>query len=120
MDLIADIILAILSTRPLMQLIVIGPLVDLYSKLATIKLKLIIEIYLGRMFSRPEFMILLPYVFSGANFALILSRDELFGLVAVEFSRKGALGIGSRIRGLRQMPSWWYIVESDSARYLLH
>ena len=31
---------------------------------------------------------------SGAEFALIPSRDEPFGLVAVEFGRKGALGIG--------------------------
>ena len=31
---------------------------------------------------------------SGAEFAMIPSRDEPFGLVAVEFGRKGALGIG--------------------------
>jgi len=101
-------------------LIYIGPIVDLYSKLAAIKLERIIEMFLGRVFSRPEFTILPPYVFLGADFALIPSRDELFGLVAVEFGRKGALRIGSRIGGLGQMPDWWYTVESDSARYLLH
>ena len=37
---------------------------------------------------------------SGAEFALIPSRDEPFGLVAVEFGRKGALGIG----GMRPTP----------------
>ncbi|KAJ5645806.1 hypothetical protein N7490_002178 [Penicillium lividum] len=119
-DLIADVMPEILSARPLVQLIVIGPLVDLYGKLAAIKLQRIMEMYPGRVFSKPEFTILPPYVFSGADFALIPSRDEPFGLVAVEFGRKGALGIGSRIGGLGQMPGWWYTVESDSARHLLH
>ncbi|KAJ5998275.1 hypothetical protein N7451_006085 [Penicillium sp. IBT 35674x] len=119
-DLIADVMPGILSTRPLVQLIVIGPLVDLYGRLAAIKLQRIMEMYPGRVFSKPEFTILPPYVFSGADFALIPSRDEPFGLVAVEFGRKGALGIGSRIGGLGQMPGWWYTVESDSARHLLH
>ncbi|KAJ6113439.1 hypothetical protein N7523_006756 [Penicillium sp. IBT 18751x] len=119
-DLIADVMPGILSARPLVQLIVIGPLVDLYGRLAAIKLERIMEMYPGRVFSRPEFTVLPPYVFSGADFALIPSRDEPFGLVAVEFGRKGALGIGSRIGGLGQMPGWWYTVESDSARHLLH
>jgi alpha-1,3-glucan synthase len=63
------------------------------------------KMYPGRVFSRPEFTALPPYIFryvfawisliiSGAEFALIPSRDEPFGLVAVEFGRKGALGIG--------------------------
>ena len=34
------------------------------------------------------------HLFSGADFALIPSRDEPFGLVAVEFGCKGALGVG--------------------------
>ncbi|KGO69103.1 Glycoside hydrolase, superfamily [Penicillium italicum] len=119
-DLIADVMPAILSTRPLVQLIVVGPLVDLYGKLAAIKLQRIMEMYPGRVFSKPEFTILPPHIFSGADFALIPSRDEPFGLVAVEFGRKGALGIGSHIGGLGTMPGWWYTVESDSARHLLH
>ncbi|KAF4765071.1 hypothetical protein N7455_003955 [Penicillium solitum] len=118
-DLIADIIPGILSARPLAQVICIGPIVDLHGKLAAIKLGRIMELYPGRVFSRPEFTILPPYIFSGADFALIPSRDEPFGLVAVEFGRKGALGIGSRIGGLGLMPGWWYTVESDSTRHLL-
>ncbi|KAJ5986732.1 hypothetical protein N7451_011097 [Penicillium sp. IBT 35674x] len=88
-DLIADVMPGILSAKPLVQLIVIGPVVDLYGKLAAIKLERIMKI------------------------------DEPFGLVAVEFGRKGALGIGSRIGGLGLMPGWWYTVESDSTRHLL-
>jgi hypothetical protein len=38
-----------------------------------------------------------------AEFALIPSRDEPFGLVAVKFGRKGALGIVARVGGLGQM-----------------
>ena len=119
-DLIADVMPAVLSARPNTQLICIGPIIDLYGKLAAIKLERIVEMFPGRVCSKPKFTILPPFVFSGADFALIPSRDEPFGLIAVEFGRKGALGIGSRIGGLGQMPGWWYTVESDSARHLLH
>ncbi|KZN91053.1 Cell wall alpha-1,3-glucan synthase PcAgsD [Penicillium chrysogenum] len=119
-DLIADVMPAVLSARPNVQLICIGPIIDLYGRLAAIKLQRIMEMFPGRVFSKPEFTVLPPFVFSGADFALIPSRDEPFGLIAVEFGRKGALGIGSRIGGLGQMPGWWYTVESDSARHLLH
>lgn len=58
------------------------------------------EKFPGRVYSKPEFTALPPYIFSGAEFALIPSRDEPFGLVAVEFGRKGALGVGARVGGL--------------------
>ena len=64
------------------------------------------ELYPDRIYSKPEFTVLPPYLFSGADFALIPSRDEPFGLVAVEFGRKGALGVGSRLGGLGLMPGW--------------
>ncbi|KAH9437433.1 hypothetical protein MCOR02_001090 [Pyricularia oryzae] len=76
--------------------------------------------YPGRVFSKPEFTSLPPYIFSGAEFALIPSRDEPFGLVAVEFGRKGALGVGARVGGLGQMPGFWYTVESTSPQHLLY
>jgi alpha-1,3-glucan synthase len=119
-DLIADILPSVLSARPHVQVICIGPVIDLYGRLAAVKLERIMEMFPGRVFSKPEFTALPPFIFSGADFALIPSRDEPFGLVAVEFGRKGALGIGARIGGLGQMPGWWYTVESDSARHLLH
>ena len=53
------------------------------------------ELYPDHIYSKPEFTALPPYLFSRADFALIPSRDELFGLVAVRFGRKGALGAGS-------------------------
>ena len=64
------------------------------------------EMYPDRVYSKPEFTALPPYLLSGADFALIPSRDEPFGLVAVEFGRKGALGVGSRLGGLGLMPGW--------------
>jgi alpha-1,3-glucan synthase len=64
--------------------------------------------YPGRVYSKPEFTALPPYIITGAEFALITSRDEPFGLVAVEFGRKGALGVGSRVRGLGQMPGMYF------------
>ncbi|KAK9563021.1 Cell wall alpha-1,3-glucan synthase ags1 [Aspergillus fumigatus] len=119
-DLIADVMPAVLEARPNVQLICVGPVIDLYGKFAALKLDRMMKVYPGRVFSRPQFTALPPYIFSGAEFALIPSRDEPFGLVAVEFGRKGALGIGARVGGLGQMPGWWYNVESMTTAHLLH
>ncbi|CAG7920746.1 unnamed protein product [Penicillium olsonii] len=118
-DLIADALPAVIEARPNVQLICIGPVIDLYGKFAALKLDHMMKVYPGRVFSKPEFTALPPFIFSGAEFALIPSRDEPFGLVAVEFGRKGALGIGARVGGLGQMPGWWYNVESISTSHLL-
>lgn len=75
--------------------------------------------YPEQVFSKPEFTSLPPYLFSGADFALIPSRDEPFGLVAVEFGRKGALGVGARLGGLGLMPGWWFPVESTSTSHMI-
>ncbi|KAE8155104.1 hypothetical protein BDV25DRAFT_169289 [Aspergillus avenaceus] len=119
-DLIADVMPAVLEARPNVQLICVGPVIDLYGKFAALKLDHMMKVYPGRVFSRPEFTALPPFIFSGAEFALIPSRDEPFGLVAVEFGRKGALGIGARVGGLGQMPGWWYNVESSATSHLLY
>ena len=75
------------------------------------------EMYPDRVYSKPEFTALPPYLFSGADFALIPSRDEPFGLVAVEFGRKGALGVGSRLGGLDLMPGWVSVLLSSAATW---
>jgi alpha-1,3-glucan synthase len=77
------------------------------------------EKYPRRVYSKPEFTALPPFIFTGAEFALIPSRDEPFGLVAVEFGRKGALGVGARVGGLGQMPGWWFTVESSTTKHML-
>ncbi len=118
-DLIADIFPSILEDYPKSQLICVGPVIDLYGKFAALKLSRLMEQYPKRVFSKPEFTMLPPYIHTGAEFALIPSRDEPFGLVAVEFGRKGALGVGARVGGLGQMPGWWYTVESTSSTHLL-
>ena len=118
-DLIADIFPNILEEYPKTQLICIGPTIDLYGKFAALKLGKLMEQYPKRVCSKPQFTQLPPYIFSGAEFALIPSRDEPFGLVAVEFGRKGALGVGARVGGLGQMPGWWYTIESNSTTHLL-
>ncbi|ORY57893.1 alpha-1,3-glucan synthase [Pseudomassariella vexata] len=118
-DLIADIFPSVLEQFPETQLICVGPVIDLYGKFAALKLSKLMEKYPERVFSKPEFTALPPCIFSGAEFALIPSRDEPFGLVAVEFGRKGALGVGARVGGLGQMPGWWFTVESMAAAHLL-
>ncbi|KAK3698923.1 hypothetical protein LTR37_016710 [Vermiconidia calcicola] len=119
-DLIADIFPTILEKHPKTQLICVGPVIDLYGKFAALKLAKMMEQYPGRVYSNPKFTALPPCIFTGAEFALIPSRDEPFGLVAVEFGRKGAIGVGARVGGLGQMPGWWYTVESTSTTHLLH
>ncbi|KAJ4412539.1 hypothetical protein N0V85_003674 [Neurospora sp. IMI 360204] len=119
-DLIADIFPSILEKYPTTQLICVGPVIDLYGKFAALKLAKLMEKYPKRVYSKPEFTALPPCIFSGAEFALIPSRDEPFGLVAVEFGRKGALGVGARVGGLGQMPGFWYTIESTAPQHLIH
>ena len=102
-----------LEKRPEIQLICVGPVIDLYGRFAAEKLARLMELYPDRVYSKPEFTALPPYLFSGADFALIPSRDEPFGLVAVEFGRKGALGVGSRLGGLGLMPGWVSVASLD-------
>ena len=102
-DLIADVFPAVLEAHKHAQLICVGPVIDLHGKFAAAKLARMMKVYPGRVCSKPVFTALPPFIFSGAEFALIPSRDEPFGLVAVEFGRKGALGVGARVGGLGQM-----------------
>ena len=118
-DLIADVFPAILEENPKVQLICVGPVIDLYGRFAALKLSRLMQLYPDRVYSKPEFTALPPYIFSGAEFALIPSRDEPFGLVAVEFGRKGALGVGARVGGLGNMPGWWFTIESTTSKHLL-
>lgn len=118
-DLIADVMPSLLEKRPSIQIICVGPVIDLFGRFAAEKLARLMEMYPDRVFSKPEFTALPPFIFSGADFALIPSRDEPFGLVAVEFGRKGALGVGSRLGGLGLMPGWWFPVESTSTAHML-
>lgn len=118
-DLIADAFASVLSNNPSVQLICVGPIVDLYGKFASAKLQQIVQRFPGCVCFKPEFTILPPYIYAGADFVLLPSRDEPYGLVAVQFGRKGALGIGARVGGLGNMPGWWYTVESTTTEHLL-
>lgn len=108
-----------MENNPKVQLICVGPVIDLYGKFAALKFARMMEVYPGRVFSKPEFTALPPYIFSGADFALMPSRDEPFGLVAVEFGRKGALCVGARVGGLGQMPGWWFTIESTTTKHVI-
>ena len=133
----ANLCLFSLEKYPSIQLITIGPVIDFYAKFAAEKLARLMELYPDRVYSKPEFTALPPYLFNGADFALIPSRDEPFGLFAVEFGRKGALDVVSRLGGLGLMPGWvsasprivlytsaksnrqWIPVEPTSAKHML-
>lgn len=85
-DLIADVFPAVLDDYSATQLVCIGPVIDLHGRFAALKFNKLMELYPGRVFSKPELTALPPFIFSGADFALIPSRDEPFGLVAVGLS----------------------------------
>ena len=57
----------------MIQLIAVGPVIDLYEKFAAEKLARLVELYPDRVFSKPEFTSLPPHLPSGADFALIPS-----------------------------------------------
>ena len=118
-DLIADIFPSILEEHPRAQLICVGPVIDIYGRFAALKLDKLMKKYPGRVYSKPEFVQLPPFFHSGVEFGLMPSRDEPFGLVAVEFGRKGALCIGSRVGGLGSMPGWWFTIESTTTKHLI-
>lgn len=118
-DVIADVFPSILAKFPSTQLICIGPVIDLYGKFAALKLEKMMGMFPGRVYSKPEFTAIPPYIHKGAEFALMPSRDEPFGLVAVEFGRKGALCIGARVGGFGNMPGWWFPVESMTTTHMI-
>ena len=118
-DIIADVFPAILEENPKVQLICVGPVIDIYGRFAALKLDKMMEKYPRRVFSRPEFVALPPFFHTGVEFGLMPSRDEPFGLVAVEFGRKGALCIGSRVGGLGSMPGWWFTIESTTTKHMI-
>ena len=118
-DLVADIFPSILEEHPRAQLICVGPVIDIYGRFAALKLDKLMKKYPGRVYSKPEFVQLPPFFHSGVEFGLMPSRDEPFGLVAVEFGRKGALCIGSRVGGLGSMPGWWFTIESTTTKHLI-
>jgi alpha-1,3-glucan synthase len=69
-DLIADVFPAVLEHNPSTQLICIGPTIDMYGKFAALKLRRMMDKYPGRVYSKPEFTALPPFIFSGAEFAV--------------------------------------------------
>lgn len=119
-DLIADVFPGILEKHQNTQLICVGPVVDLYGKFAASKLEKLALLYPGRVCLRSEVSMVPPYIFGGTEFVLIPSREEPFGAVAVEFGRKGALGIGARVGGLGSMPGWWFTIESSSSKHVIN
>ncbi|KAL6710193.1 Cell wall alpha-1,3-glucan synthase ags1 [Coniothyrium glycines] len=118
-DLIADVFPDVLQRNRKVQLLCVGPVVDMYGKLTAIKLKKIAKQFPRRVCCIPEFTQLPPFIFGGADFVLIPSRDEPYGLVAAQFGRKGALAVGAQVGGLGKVPGWWYTVECTTTRHLL-
>ncbi|KZV60455.1 glycosyltransferase family 5 protein [Peniophora sp. CONT] len=82
--LITDTMPSLLENNPSILLIGVVPVI-LYERFAAEKLTRLM--YFDRVFSKPEFTALLPYMFSnGADLALLPSRGQPFGLWVVSVS----------------------------------
>ncbi|KAF9641886.1 hypothetical protein BDM02DRAFT_3194343 [Thelephora ganbajun] len=69
--------------KPLsIQIITVGPVTDLYGKFAAEKLAPLMEFYPDRVYSKPEFTVLPPQLFNGANFVLVSSLLDLVVLAS--------------------------------------
>ena len=66
----------------------------------------LMEMHPGCVFSKPRFTALPQYLSGGTDFVLILSSDEPFSLVAIEFGCKGTPGAGPQLDGFGLMPGW--------------
>ena len=62
-DLIADVAPQLLKENKNLQLLCVGPVIDLYGKFAAMKLQRLMEVYPGRVYSEPEFTSLPPFIF---------------------------------------------------------
>lgn len=62
--------------------------------------------YFDRVYFKFEFIVFFFYLFSGVDFVLIFFWDEFFGLVVVEFGRKGVFGVGFCFGGFGFMFGW--------------
>ena len=114
-----DVMPSLLMKKLSIQLITVGPVINMYGCFTAEKLAHLMEMYLDCVYSKSESTALPPSLFSGTEFALIPSHDEPFGLVAVEFGRKGVLRVGSTLGGLGLMPGWWFPVKSSSTAHAI-
>ena len=62
-DLIADVAPQLLKENKNIQLLCVGPVIDLYGKFAALKLQRLMDVYPGRVYSKPEFTSLPPFIF---------------------------------------------------------
>ena len=71
-DLIADLAPTLLEEFNV-QILCVGPVIDLYGRFAAEKLEHLMKKYPGRVFSRPEFTALPPYIFRYFHYVIVLN-----------------------------------------------
>ena len=96
-DIIVEVMPSILEEHPNVQLACVGPVVDQCGKIAARKLQHLHSRYPDRVYPKPELTSLPPFVFTGSEFGLLPARIEPIGLAAIEYGKRGVLGIGSRV-----------------------
>jgi glycosyltransferase involved in cell wall biosynthesis len=61
-DIIADVAPILLNDYPAVQIIAVGPIVDLLGKFAALKFEMLRQMYRGRIFTKTEFIAIPPFM----------------------------------------------------------
>jgi glycogen synthase len=111
-DSIADCASKLLLKHLDLQLIMVGPVGDVFGTYATSKMSTMLRnpLFEGRVFFKPAFYLFTAEMKLGCDFAMMPSRTEPFGFVDIEFAWCGCAVVGSLVGGLGKTPGWYYKV----------
>ncbi len=109
-DAIADAATELLLRYKKLQLIVVGPIGDVFGRYASTRLTLLSrnKMFGDRIFCMPKFFRFTPDFRLGCDIALMPSRTEPFGFVDIEFAWCGCPVVGSLVGGLGKVPGWYF------------
>ena len=119
-DAIADIASEMLSKHKKLQLIVVGPVGDVFGRYASCRLENIAreKKFRKRIFFTPKFFRFTPDYRLGCDFTLMPSRCEPFGFVDIEFAWAGCPCVGSLVGGLGKVPGWYFKIWNAEHKHL--
>lgn len=109
-DAIADTATDMLLKHEKLQLIVVGPIGDIFGRYASARLTNLSQnkMFENRIFFQPKFFKFHSDFRLGCDFVLMPSRHEPFGFVDIEFAWAGCPVVGSLVGGLGKVPGWYF------------
>jgi len=114
-DVIALAVGHVLRRIPDMQMVIGGPVADIFGKYTVEKLRQLKREFPGRLGVQGGFIggTIRDHLLQGADFVLFPSRFEPCGLVDLECGKFGTITIGARGGGVGKLPGFYYVQESD-------